>query len=120
MVCVESGYELHIGGNGGIKIRVTDLLCKVATEAEVLEYIGAYMQIYREEARYLERTAHWIDRVGLSYVKSRIVDGAAGRKAAHERFLIRSGSHKFDPWAERVAGRENAAEFKPAKELQEV
>jgi hypothetical protein len=29
VVCVDSGYELHVGGNGGIKVRVTDLLCKV-------------------------------------------------------------------------------------------
>ncbi|HVS22485.1 MAG TPA: nitrite reductase large subunit NirB, partial [Gammaproteobacteria bacterium] len=37
VVCVESGYELHVGGNGGIKVRATDFLCKVATEEEVLE-----------------------------------------------------------------------------------
>ena len=33
VVCVDSGYELHVGGNGGIKVRATDLLCRVATEA---------------------------------------------------------------------------------------
>ena len=33
VICVDSGYELHVGGNGGIKVRATDLLCKVATEA---------------------------------------------------------------------------------------
>ena len=38
VVCVDSGYELHVGGNGGIKVRVTDLLCKVATEEEALEH----------------------------------------------------------------------------------
>ncbi len=42
VVCVESGYELHVGGNGGIKVRATDFLCKVATEDEVLEYSCAY------------------------------------------------------------------------------
>ena len=64
VVCVDSGYELHVGGNGGIKIRATDFLCKVATEEEVVEYCCAYLQLYREEARYLERTAPWIERVG--------------------------------------------------------
>src|SRR3546814_246730 len=29
VICVDSGYELHIGGNGGIHLRGTDLLCKV-------------------------------------------------------------------------------------------
>ena len=120
VVCVDSGYELLIGGNGGIKVRVTDLLCKVATEDEVLEYTGAFLQIYREEARYLERTAHWIDRVGLAYVKKRIVDDAAERKAAHDRFLVSQTFAQIDPWAERVAGGQNADEFKPARELQGV
>ena len=117
VVCVDSGYEILVGGNGGIKVRVTDLLCKAATEEEVLELTGAFMQIYREEARYLERTAHWIDRVGLSYVKQRVVDDATGRKAAHERFLHSQKFAQVDPWAERVAGGQNASEFKPAKIL---
>ena len=61
VVCVETGYDILVGGNGGIKVRVTDPLAQVATEEEVLEYAGAFMQLYREEARYLERTAPWID-----------------------------------------------------------
>jgi nitrite reductase (NADH) large subunit len=120
VVCVESGYELHVGGNGGVKIRATDLLCKVATEEEVLEYTGAYIQLYREEARYLERTAHWIERVGLSHVKQRVVDDVSGRKAAFARFLLSQKYAQVDPWAERVAGRENASDFQPARELQEI
>src|SRR3546814_2481911 len=74
IVCVDSGYELHVGGNGGIHVRATDLLCKVATEAEAMDYCAAFIQLYREEARYLERTAPWIERVGVDYIKSRIAD----------------------------------------------
>ncbi|MEW6354246.1 MAG: nitrite reductase large subunit NirB [Pseudomonadota bacterium] len=103
VVAVDSGWELHVGGNGGIKVRVTDLLCKVSTEDEVLEYCGAYMQLYREEARYLERTSHWIERVGLSYVKQKIVEDAANRKALYARFLD-SQQYVRDPWEERATG----------------
>ena len=110
VVCVDSGYELHVGGNGGIKIRATDFLCKVATEDEVLEYCAAYLQLYREEARYLERTAPWIERVGLSYVKQRLVDDSEGRKRLAERFLESQKHSQVDPWAERAAGRD-ALEF---------
>ncbi|MFO1114353.1 MAG: nitrite reductase large subunit NirB [Beijerinckiaceae bacterium] len=117
VICVDSGYELHVGGNGGVKIRGTELLTKVATEEEVLEYTGAYMQIYREEARYLERTAHWIERVGLSYVKSRLLDDPAARRAAHERFLHSQKFAQIDPWAERVADKSYDREFSPMKEL---
>jgi nitrite reductase (NADH) large subunit len=112
VVCVESGYELHVGGNGGIKVRATDFLCKVETEDEVLEYCAAYLQLYREEARYLERTAPWIERAGLAYVRVKLVDDAAGRKRLAERFLESQRHSQMDPWAERAAGHD-AAEFAP-------
>jgi len=99
VVAVDSGWELHVGGNGGVKVRATDFLCKVDTEADVKEYCGAYMQLYREEARYLERTAHWIERVGLAYVQERIVSDPASRRALYERFLESQKTAQIDPWA---------------------
>lgn len=112
IVCVESGYEIHVGGNGGMKVRATDFLCKVATADEVLEYCGAFLQLYREEARYLERTAPWIERVGLTYVKQRVVDDDEGRRALYARFLESQRYAQVDPWAERAAGKD-ADEFEP-------
>jgi nitrite reductase (NADH) large subunit len=112
VVCVDSGYELHVGGNGGIKVRVTDLLCKVETEEQVLEYTGAFCQFYREDAHYLERTAPWIERVGLEKVKKAVVDDAAQRKALYDRFLISQQPAQIDPWKERANGAE-ADEFTP-------
>jgi nitrite reductase (NADH) large subunit len=116
VVCVDSGYELHVGGNGGIKVRATDFLCKVATEEEVIEYCCAYLQLYREEARYLERTAPWIERVGLSHVREKIVDDAVGRRALYARFLEAQKYSQVDPWAERAHGKD-AAEFAPLGDL---
>lgn len=104
IVCVDSGYELHVGGNGGIKVRATDLLCKVATEQEALDYCAAFIQLYREEARYLERTAPWIERVGVDHIKARIVDDETGREALRARFLFSQSFSQDDPWAERAAG----------------
>ena len=106
IVCVDSGYELHVGGNGGIHVRVTDFLCKVSTEQEALDYCAAFTQLYREEARYLERTAPWIERVGVDYVKARIADDDAGREALRARFLYSQSFSQDDPWAQRAAGAE--------------
>jgi nitrite reductase (NADH) large subunit len=117
VVAVESGWELHVGGNGGVKVRVTDLLCKVTTEAEVLEYCGAFIQLYREEARYLERTAPWIERVGLAYVKQRIVEDAEGRKALHARFLDSQTLAQTDPWAQRASAGVDTHEFSPLRQV---
>ena len=112
VVCVDSGYELHVGGNGGIKVRVTDLLCKVETEEQVLEYCAAFTQLYREEAHYLERTAPWVERVGLAHVKAKVVDDEANRKALAERFLVSQKPAQVDPWKARAEG-EASHEFAP-------
>jgi len=104
VVCVDSGYELHVGGNGGIKVRVTDLLCKVETEEEVLEYCGALIQMYREEAHYLERTAPWVERVGLSRIKDHILGDPAERRALYERFRYSQQFAQVDPWKARAEG----------------
>jgi nitrite reductase (NADH) large subunit len=113
VVAVDSGWELHVGGNGGIKVRVTDFLCKVDTEDEVLEYCGAFLQLYREEARYLDRTAHWVERVGMGYVKQRIVDDAEGRAALYQRFLHAQSFNQRDPWAAHAADPARARDFAP-------
>ena len=106
IVCVDSGYELHVGGNGGIHVRATDLLCKVATEQEAMDHCAAFIQLYREEARYLERTAPWIERIGVDYVKARIADDDPGREALRARFLYSQSFSQDDPWAQRAEGGE--------------
>jgi nitrite reductase (NADH) large subunit len=111
VVATEAGWDLHVGGNGGIKVRVTDLLGKVNTEAEVLEYAGAFMQLYREQAWYLERTAPWIERVGIDHVRTTLADPAT-RTALHARFQESQRFAQRDPWADRAAG-VDAHEFKP-------
>lgn len=118
IICVESGYELMVGGNGGIKLRGTDFMCKVETEEEALEYCAAFIQLYREEARYLDRTAPWIERVGLEYIKQRIVEDSIGRLALAQRFLHAQSIFQIDPWEERVAGKDahlhqHIAEIRP-------
>jgi nitrite reductase (NADH) large subunit len=117
VVCVESGFDLLVGGNGGIELRGTDKLCHVATEAEVLEYCAAFMQLYREDARYLDRTAPWIERVGIAYVRGRIVDDAEGRRALAATFAYAQSFLQDDPWAERANQGVDATEFKPLAAL---
>jgi len=116
VVCVEAGYDILVGGNGGIDVRVTDLLVRVASEDDVLEYAGAFLQLYREEAHYFERTAPWVARVGMDYVKSRLVDDREGRRALHDRFQYSQRFAQSDPWAERANGAD-AHEFSALPEL---
>ena len=113
IVGVDSGWEIYVAGNGGIKAEVSLFLVKVKSAEEVMEYASAFIQLYREEARYLDRTVHWVQRVGMGYVKARIVEDAAGRRALHERLKDALRDEK-DPWQERVLGAE-AREFVPIR-----
>ncbi|MGN6805920.1 MAG: nitrite reductase large subunit, partial [Trinickia sp.] len=103
VIAVDSGWEIYVGGNGGIKTEVAQFLVKVKTPEEVKEYTAAFLQLYREEAHYLDRTVHYLDRVGLDYVKRKIVDDAASRQALYERLLF-SLEGLPDPWQERIEG----------------
>ncbi len=72
-----------------------------------MHYCAAFIQLYREEARYLERTAPWIERVGLEVIKARIVDDAEGRDALAARFHHSQSFSQDDPWAARATGAES-------------
>jgi len=113
IIAVESGWELHIGGNGGMKTEVAKFLVKVRTAEEVKEYTGAFLQLYREEAYYLDRTVHYIERVGMDYIRQRVIEDAANRRALYERLLYALEGLP-DPWAERIAGARQR-EFQPLR-----
>jgi len=110
IIAVDSGWELYVGGNGGIKTEVAQFFAKVQTHDEVLEYTGAFLQLYREEAFYLERTCHYLARVGLDHAKSRVVDDAAGRADLYARLKF-ALSFETDPWAARVDATAARREF---------
>lgn len=117
VVCVDSGYEIHVGGAAGLHVKATEILCKVKTEEEVTEYTAAVIQLYREEAQYLHRIYKWIDQVGLAHVAERVVDDTESRKALAERFYDSQKFVQMDPWSERAGGEVHSHEFQPIAEV---
>jgi nitrite reductase (NADH) large subunit len=79
---------------------------------------AAFVQLYREDAWYLERTAPWIERVGLDYVKAALFDDADSVRRLAARFRFSQTFMQDDPWAERAAGKhaelhQHLAEVRP-------
>ncbi|AFC28657.1 NasD2 [Paenibacillus mucilaginosus 3016] len=95
----EGAWEIYVGGNGGIKSRLADLLCKVKTDEELVEIVAAFMQHYRETGKYLERTSDWIERVGLASVTAAVVEDTENRKALAARMETALSQVK-EPWKE--------------------
>ncbi len=112
VIGVDSGYELYVAGNGGIKTEVAQFLCKVSSDEEVMEYGGAFLQLYREEGYYLERTCHYVERVGMEHVKKHVLEDAANRHALYERLLFTLRDAP-DPWAEQSTQPRLRAQFEP-------
>lgn len=112
IIGVDSGWEIYVAGNGGIKTEVAQFLVKVKTHEEVLEYAGAFLQLYREEGWYLERTVHYVARVGLDHVKQRVVDDEKQRKALWAR--LRSAlDGEPDPWQPNADAALDLRQFEP-------
>ncbi len=116
VICVDSGYEISVGGAAGMEVLETQLLCKVATEDEAMEVIAAMTQIYRENAKYLDRVYKWVAKVGLDWVKEQIVDDLENRKALAARFEVSQSVYRTDPWAEH-AEPEKAETYHPLADL---
>ena len=111
IIGVDSGWEMYVAGNGGIKTEVAHFFTKVKTAAEVIEYTGAFCELYRQEGWYLERTVHFVNRVGLDYVKKRILDDPAGRQALWERLQFALDGEP-DPWVDFTQAGVDTRQFK--------
>ncbi|WP_421702884.1 nitrite reductase large subunit NirB [Aliiroseovarius sp.] len=114
VVCVDSGYQLGVAGAAGMDVKETERLADLTTEDEVIEWATAFMQLYRENAKYLDRPYKWVAKVGLDWVKEQVGD-AATRKALCERFELSQSIYRTDPWAEHVA--EKAESYTPIANL---
>jgi nitrite reductase (NADH) large subunit len=116
IVAIDGGFELYVGGNGGLKVRAADLMWKVKTEDEVMEYSAAYLQYYRENATWNERTAQWVERVGLDEIREAL-DTPEKRQELVER-IDHTLDLRVDPWKEIIENEKLRVMFESLPEPQ--
>jgi nitrite reductase (NADH) large subunit len=98
-VAVEGGWQVRAGGAAGGNVRESDILATVESRGEALRVATTFLQYYRENADYKERTYDFIPRIGLEKVRE-IVLGEQTGAALRERLRIAKAAVK-DPWLER-------------------
>jgi nitrite reductase (NADH) large subunit len=113
IICVDSGYQISIGGAAGMDVRETVFLCQVETEQEVIDVVMAVTQSYRENAKYLDRIYKWMGKVGLEWIQEQVVD-LDNRAALADRFEVSQSVYRKDPWAQHV---EKAETYQPLTNL---
>ena len=97
VICVESGYDIHFAGAAGLDIKGTELLGHVESQDEVVEAIGALMQLYREQGRYLERIYKWAKRTGVEQIRQQVLEDRERRAALWSGSSTRKASRKPIP-----------------------
>ena len=99
-VAVENGWQIYIGGAAGAHVRAGDLLATAKTQEEVLNLMGRFMQYYRENARYAERSYTFVQRIGIERLRAIIVDDADGEAARLDSEIEAAIAAYRDPWEE--------------------
>jgi nitrite reductase (NADH) large subunit len=103
-VAVDGGkWELYVGGAAGSHIRKGELLCTVDSEEQAIHLAGRFIQYYREQAKYKERTYTFVERVGIAKIKAVVFDDSEGLAEALDRAMQESVEATYDPWRERDA-----------------
>ncbi len=103
-VAVEGGrWEIYVGGAAGAHIRKGDVLCVVDSHDAVIEVTGRFIQFYRENAKYLERTYGFVERVGIDKIRSIVVDDSEGIVGRLDAAIQASIDAYSDPWKEASA-----------------
>ncbi len=96
-------WEIYVGGAAGSAVRKGDVLCTVDSEDEVIRISGRFMQWYRENAKYKERTHTFIERMGIERARAVVVEDSEGIGAALDAAMDASCAAVKDPWKEREA-----------------
>ena len=101
IVAIDGGrWEIYIGGAAGAHVRKGDLLCTV-DDAEAAKVItGRFLQYYRENAKWLERTYAFVPRVGLDQIRAVVVDDSEGIADRLDAEVAKHAATHVDPWTD--------------------
>jgi nitrite reductase (NADH) large subunit len=103
VVAVDGGrWEIYVGGAAGAHIRKGDLLATVDDPDLVITLTGRFLQYYRENAKWLERTYAWVPRTGIEKIRAVVVDDAEGLAERLDAEMQKAVEAYVDPWQERA------------------
>ena len=99
VVAIDGGrWEIYVGGAAGSHVRKGDLLATVDSPEEVITLTGRFLQYYRENANWLERTYAWVPRVGIDHIRAVVVADSEGIANGLDTRMQESIDAYRDPW----------------------
>ncbi|MDT5049373.1 MAG: nitrite reductase large subunit [Mycobacterium sp.] len=99
VVAVDGGrWEIYVGGAAGAHVRKGDLLATVDDPQEVIRLTGRFLQYYRENANWLERTYAWVPRFGIDRIRAVVVEDSDGIGERLDTDMQKAVAAYRDPW----------------------
>lgn len=98
VVAIQTGWEIYVGGAAGMTVRKGDLLASVKTDDEALRLATLFLQYYREEGNYLERTYDFVTRVGMEKIKKELLDPESKKAETLLQHFNLAKMAVVDPW----------------------
>ncbi len=80
VIATENGWNLFVGGNGGMKPRHADLFATDLDDETLIKYIDRFLMFYVRTADRLQRTSVWMSNLegGLEYLQQVIIEDSLG------------------------------------------
>ncbi|WP_176736396.1 nitrite reductase large subunit NirB [Oligoflexus tunisiensis] len=114
VIATEKGWNLYVGGNGGMKPRHADLLAADLDDATLIRFIDRFLIYYIRTADRLMRTSTWIEKLpgGLAHLKKVILEDAFGIGAEMEEEMAALVASFQCEWKTTLESPERLKEFR--------
>ena len=91
VIATENGWNLYVGGNGGMTPRHAELLAGDLDDETLVRYIDRFLMFYIRTADRLQRTAPWVEQLdgGLEHLRDVVCDDSLGLAAEFEEAVAR-------------------------------
>jgi nitrite reductase (NADH) large subunit len=113
IIATEKGWNLYVGGNGGMTPRHAVELARDLDDETLIRYIDRFLMFYIRTADRLQRTAPWLEALdgGIEYLKQVLVEDSLGICADLEADMARHVASYADEWAATIADPEKLKRF---------
>jgi NAD(P)H-dependent nitrite reductase large subunit len=100
IIATESGWNLYVGGNGGMTPRHAQLLASDLTDEQLLQAIDRFLMYYIRTGDRLQRTAVWINEIdgGLEHVRDVVLNDSLGIAADLDAAMAAHVDSYVDEW----------------------
>ena len=115
VIATERGWNLHVGGNGGMRPQHARLMAEDLDDDALVRAIDRVLMYYVRTADRLERTATWLNKLegGLDHVRAVVLDDTLGIGADLDADMARHVATYECEWKATLADPERLARFRP-------